>query len=130
MGWNTYDAPPAVWVFVRKVEWDGEDVDVGKRFREPSTPVFDVSPVCQRESTSTCKVDDSQGHVKRTMTIESYADLRCDVGQEERLVHRCLRGLCVCGRYPTRRRQHQRFVHGRTKNKETYMCPRSYPLLK
>lgn len=48
-GWNTYDAPLAVWVFVRKVEGDGEDVDVGKRFREPSTPVFDVGPVCRRE---------------------------------------------------------------------------------
>ena len=129
MEWNTYDAPPAVWVFVRKVEWDGEDVDVGKRFREPSTPVFDVSPVCRGESQRQhAKVDDSQGHVKRTMTIESYADLRCDVGQEERLVHRCLRGFCVCSGHPTRRRQC--FVHGRAKNNKTYMCPRSYPLLK
>ena len=44
---NTYDVPLAVQVFARKVEWNGKDVDVGKRFGEPSTPVFDVSPVCR-----------------------------------------------------------------------------------
>lgn len=45
---NTYDAPLAVWILVRKVERDSEDVDVGERLCEPSTPVFDVSPVCHR----------------------------------------------------------------------------------
>jgi hypothetical protein len=118
-GWNTYDTPLAVWIFVRKVEWDGEDVDVGKRFREPSTPVFDVSPVCRGASTR--GVDDSQGHVKRTMTVESYTDLRCDVGQQERLVHRFLRDLCVCSGCPTQRRRHP--VHERARTKRRTCVP-------
>lgn len=45
-------------------------------------------------------VDDSQGWVGHTMTVEPYTDLRCDVGQQERLVHRVLRDLCVSSGHP------------------------------
>lgn len=124
-GWNTYDTPLAVWVFVRKVEGDGEDVDVGKGFREPSTPVFDVGPVCDGGRVNG-RVRRSRRYLERTMTVEPYTDLRRDIGQQESLVHCFLRGLCVCGGYPT---QHRHPVHEAPRGK-TYMCPRSYPLLK
>lgn len=37
------------------------------------------------------------------MPVESFSDLRCNIGEQERLVHGFLRGFGVCGRNPSRR---------------------------
>jgi hypothetical protein len=87
---STHDSPFPVRLLAREIQWDGEHINVGERTRQPATPIFEVGPIYEDRLTRTLRR--TQKARERTVAIETYTHLRCDVREQERLIHGILRG--------------------------------------
>ena len=93
----THDSPFPIRLLAREIQRNGEHINIGERTRQPATPIFEVSPICGRRRGNQSALH-AGGNLKeqkkareRTVAIETYADLRGDVREQERLIHGFLR---------------------------------------
>ena len=89
---HTHNPRFPILILLWEIQWDSENVNVGKRVCQPATPIFEVGPIytysgeesllahciqytMKPERISPKKVE------KRTVAIKPGSDLRSDVGE-------------------------------------------------
>ena len=79
LGGFTHNARFPILVLLWEIQWDGEHVNIGKRPRQPTTPIFKVGPIY---APGIITLTNSRENKKiRTVAIETDTDLRGDVGE-------------------------------------------------
>jgi len=69
-----------ILILLWKIQWDSENVNVGKGLCQPTTPIFKVGPIYKHATREFISVDETlEKNENRTMAIETDSDLRGDV---------------------------------------------------
>jgi hypothetical protein len=76
---STHNVRFSILVLLWEIQWDGEHVNIGKRPRQPTTPIFKVGPIYAPGIITL--TNSRENKKKRTVAIETDTDLRGDVGE-------------------------------------------------